>query len=113
MLSSIQVLDKKTGEYRSAVDISEICQHTKEERAFITVIDQQELEHALKRGYTVSNVYHALVWYDEDAQGRPLWSKELFKGTCFFIFFLNVYSRIHPRFSSTQSSIQRMAQRMH
>ena len=81
MLTGNLVEDKETGEYRQAVDISELCQHTKEERAFVTVIDQQELEHALKRGYTVSNVYHALVWYNEDANGNPLWSKELFKGT--------------------------------
>ena len=60
--------------------IGDVCTHSDEERSFITVVDHDELAHAIKRGYKVSKIFNALVWPDKDADGDDCWSSDLFKG---------------------------------
>ena len=70
--------------YRPATCIDEVCTHTDEERSFVTVVDQSELEYALSQGYRVERVYNALIWpefvEEENFEQRPIWTTDLFKG---------------------------------
>ena len=83
--------------------VEEVCQHTNEERQFISVVDQSELEMALEQGYTVKKVYNALIWEektDEDGEDRQLWTTELFKGMKRLALLKSF--RLHPGFREAQ-----------
>lgn len=65
-------------------DVRQVCQHSKEERAFVTVVETSELAHALEKGYRVRKLYNAVYWPLGDVGSTtnpPQWTTELFKGS--------------------------------
>ena len=104
VMTGIKKIDSQ-GNAVPVTNVSDICSHTEKERSYICVIGNDELKHALSRGYKVSKVYHGLIWNETDRDDEKMWSTDLFKGTkiyFYFIFFLE-YIRDFVKFK-VQSS---------
>lgn len=77
-LTSIRYTDED-GVQKKFYTAEDVCQHTDEEREYVAVVGHDELKHALEKKYIITKLYNAMVWEENNIDGKSNYSQYMFR----------------------------------